>query len=74
MTQSQKPLTRVVRNNMREKTITIDSDDIDLLEDLLDRRQTFVEDNLRRNWKPDEKETISKFLDRIKNLRQRVCE
>jgi hypothetical protein len=74
MTQSQKPLTRVVRSNMREKTITIDSDDIDLLEDLLDRRQTFVEDSLRRNWKPDEKETISKFLARIKNLRQRVCE
>ncbi len=59
---------------MREKTITIDSDDIGLLEELLDERQTFVENNLRRNWKPHEKETISKFLDRIKNLRQRVCE
>jgi hypothetical protein len=59
---------------MREKTITINSEDIDLLEDLLDQRQTLVENNLQRNWKPREKEVMTEFLDRIKNLRQRICE
>jgi hypothetical protein len=59
---------------MREKTITINSDDIGLLDELLDERQSFVEKSLQRNWKPHEKETISKFLASIKNLRERICE
>lgn len=58
---------------MREKTITIDSDDIGLLEELLDERQSFVEKNLQRNWNPKDKETITKFLASIKNLRERIC-
>jgi hypothetical protein len=58
---------------MREKTITIDSDDIGLLEELLDERQSFVEKNLQRNWNSQDKETITKFLSSIKNLRERIC-
>ena len=59
---------------MREKTITINSDEIGLLEDLLDERQTLIENSLQRNWKPREKEVMSEFLDSVKKLRQRICE